>query len=196
MLLSPEEVMLPRLDFQDLNMQRRRYSGLQGYVNSKLCMILAAREFQRRFDRCAAWRCVPRLLDWAGALLEAQAWCSVCRLGQSARGLNAFFCSVHPGGQVMLAHASLCSAACGSFTNCSGQIRGCQALHGQTQALRAAAAQASLKLLLRRSHRDRHVAHLAERPSAACRGERLAAVVLGCHAVRSPAKQPVSVGMR
>ena len=44
-----------KLDFADLGGLRHRYTdlhGLQGYCNTKLCSILAAREFQRRFDRC------------------------------------------------------------------------------------------------------------------------------------------------
>ena len=35
---------------------RRRYNGFRSYANSKLAAILAAKEFQRRFDRCALAR--------------------------------------------------------------------------------------------------------------------------------------------
>ena len=44
-----------KLDFADVGGLQRRYTnlhGLQGYCNTKLCLILAAREFQQRFDRC------------------------------------------------------------------------------------------------------------------------------------------------
>ena len=40
-----------KLNFQNLQMERH-YRGVQGYTNTKLCNILAAREFQRRYDRC------------------------------------------------------------------------------------------------------------------------------------------------
>lgn len=39
------------LDFSNLQLQRG-YSGFKGYANSKLATLLAAKEFQRRFDRC------------------------------------------------------------------------------------------------------------------------------------------------
>ncbi len=39
------------LDFSNLQLQRA-YSGFKGYANSKLATLLAAKEFQRRFDRC------------------------------------------------------------------------------------------------------------------------------------------------
>lgn len=48
-----------RLDWADLQLRRAGvYSGFRGYANSKLAALLAAREFQRRLDRCAAttWR--------------------------------------------------------------------------------------------------------------------------------------------
>ena len=35
---------------------RRRYNGFRCYANSKLAAILAAKELQRRFDRCALAR--------------------------------------------------------------------------------------------------------------------------------------------
>ena len=39
---------------------RRRYNGFRSYANSKLAAILAAKEFQRRFDRCALARDLRR----------------------------------------------------------------------------------------------------------------------------------------
>ena len=41
-----------KLDFCDLQLSHG-YSGFKGYANSKLATLLAAKEFQRRFDRCA-----------------------------------------------------------------------------------------------------------------------------------------------
>lgn len=40
------------LDFSDLQLNRS-YSGFKGYANSKLATLLAAKEFQRQFDRQA-----------------------------------------------------------------------------------------------------------------------------------------------
>lgn len=41
-----------RLQFDDLQ-AKRSYHGLQRYTDSKLAVVLAAKEFQRRFDRWA-----------------------------------------------------------------------------------------------------------------------------------------------
>ena len=42
-----------RLQFEDLQLPTH-YNGLLGYANSKLCSIVAAKQFQQRVDR---WAC-------------------------------------------------------------------------------------------------------------------------------------------
>ena len=84
-----------RLDFADLGGLQRGYSALhalQGYCNTKLCAILAAREFQRRFDRHA----LPSPHAACADLPRPDSRLA-CRLGRRAGSLQATFCSVHPG---------------------------------------------------------------------------------------------------
>ena len=91
-----------RLDFGDLGGLRRPYSALhalQGYCNTKLCSILAAREFQQRFDRRAG-RSWPPLAASRHAPHRA-----ACRLGRRAGSLQASLCSVHPGAGPSLTQA-------------------------------------------------------------------------------------------
>lgn len=52
-----------KLEFSDLQLTHG-YSGFKGYANSKLATLLAAKEFQRRFDRCQFCPMyLPRLLS-------------------------------------------------------------------------------------------------------------------------------------
>jgi hypothetical protein len=57
-----------RLQFDDLS-AARSYNGLQRYMDSKLALVLAAKELQRRMDRCWLRRTNKRRQEGDGQIL-------------------------------------------------------------------------------------------------------------------------------
>lgn len=88
-----------RLDFSDLQLSKG-YSGFLGYANSKLAAILAAKEFQRRLDRCGG-HCIPSRADADESWIpEIPQWLTTWLCRSSAAQRRVTCCAVHPGGSV------------------------------------------------------------------------------------------------